>query len=120
VNKNYRLRKSSDFEHVLKNGRSWVNRVLVLYAQPNQLGHNRYGFAASKRVGNAVARNRAKRLMREAVRLRAPQIRRGWDFVLIARHRTTTAHYDEVAAALARLLAQADLLMDVNSDQGEG
>jgi len=109
VKKEQRLLKSRDLERVLKGNRSWANSMLVVCVMPNDLPHSRFGFAASKRVGNAVARNRAKRLMREAVRLNQTAIKAGSDMVLIARKRTPQANLHQVAAALLQLLRQARL-----------
>jgi len=109
VKKEQRLLKSRDLERVLKGNRSWANSLRGLCAMPNDLPHSRFGFAASKRVGNAVARNRAKRLLREAVRLNQTGIKAGSDMVLIARKRTSQANLHQVAPALLQLLRQAGL-----------
>ena len=105
-----RLRARADFERVRREGRSWPHRLLVLVAFPNASGLTRVGVAAGKRVGNAVARNRAKRLMREAMRQYYPRVRAGWDLLLIARASMATVKMQAVAAALESLLGQADLL----------
>ena len=62
------LRKNSDFSAIYKRGKSVGDRYVVLFYRPNGLSYNRTGFLASKKVGNSVKRNRAKRLMKESYR----------------------------------------------------
>jgi len=66
----------------------------------------RVGFTCSKKVGNAVARNRAKRRLREIARLTLPlEGRSGWDYVLIGRKtKTATIPFEELRASLSRAL----------------
>lgn len=93
-----------------RDGRSWSNRLAVLCAQPNELDHNRYGFAVSRRIGGAVVRNRIKRLFREATRLRHATIDPGWDLVFIAREPIREASFQKVDDAVVQLLQEASLL----------
>jgi ribonuclease P protein component len=67
--KRLRLLRASDFERVLNARQSASNGWLVAYGAANDLGHPRLGMTVSRRVGNAVVRNRWKRLLREAFRL---------------------------------------------------
>ena len=67
------------------------------------------GLTASRKVGNAVTRNRARRLLREAARHLYPHISDGWDLVLVARSSLATAHAQHVQQALETLLRRADL-----------
>ena len=102
-----RLRRSRDFERVRVSGRSWVNRWLVLGALANDTGRVRVGVSASRRVGGAVQRVRARRLIREAVRRRFATISGGWDLVFIARASITNASFQDVDGAVAQLLRRA-------------
>ena len=90
------------------------NNLVVLRASPNSLGVNRYGFAAGKRLGSAVLRNRIKRRLREAVR--QIQIKDGWDMVFIARKDAAQADYHTLKQATQELLARARLLGNGGSE----
>lgn len=108
----YRVRENKRFQEIRRSGRSYTNELLVLCALPNCLPYSRFGFSVSSRIGNAVARNRIKRRLREAVRLRMDEIATGWDVVFIARNPIRTADYHVMEAACARLLRRAHLLND--------
>jgi len=105
----YRLRATADLTRVRKTGRSWAHPLLALSAKENGLPYSRFGFVASKYVGPAVVRNRAKRRMREVIRLRQADIAPGWDLLLIARKPIADASYQEIECAIAQLLRQAKL-----------
>ena len=80
------LRKKSDFSAIYNKGKSVGDRYVVLFYRKNGLPYNRTGFLASKKVGNSVKRNRARRLMKESYRQltdRLPDC--GYDFIIIAR-----------------------------------
>jgi len=105
-----RLRRSSDVKRVYDEGKSWAHPLLVLIVRPNDLGLSRVGVTASRKVGGAVERNRAKRLLREAARHLYPEFEsKGWDVVLIARPKLIEAKEAEVEKALASLLNRAGL-----------
>lgn len=86
--------------------------MMTLVATPNGLSGNRYGFVISKRVGNAVVRNLAKRRLREILRPLdgADRIRSGFDCVFIVRPSVREAPFDEIAAGVTLLLTRASLL----------
>lgn len=80
-----RLHRTEEFERLRRDGRAFQGRLLLLSCARNDLPFNRYGIVVSKRVGNAVRRNRARRLLREAVRALDGECVQGFDIVLIAR-----------------------------------
>jgi ribonuclease P protein component len=104
-----RLRRTNDVRRVYDKGRSWAHPLLVLIIRPNGLDFSRVGVTASRRVGGAVARNRAKRLLREAARRLYPQFGAGRDVMLVARVNILKAKEPQVEKALASLLKRAGL-----------
>jgi len=106
-----RLRQAAEFERVRAVGRVWRHPWVTLSAAPNGLPHNRYGCVTSKRIGNAVQRNRARRLLREATRhLHDGRLKTGWDIVYIARDDLARQTYQQVVQVLEELYRRADLL----------
>ena len=106
----YRLRRSADIQAVRKTGKRWHHSLAMLYVLANHQDVSRFAFVASRRVGKAVQRNRAKRLLREATRYYLPHLTTGWDCVFVARDKTAQASYQELLAAAFQLLSQANLL----------
>ena len=80
------LRKKSDFDAIYRAGRSVPDRYVVLFLRKNDLPYSRTAFLASKKVGNSVQRNRAKRLMRESYSLNEDKFSAGYDIIFIARN----------------------------------
>jgi ribonuclease P protein component len=105
-----RLRRNEDFQRIRQTGRSWVHPYLILGVSPNSLSHNRYGIITTRRLGTAVARNRVKRRIREAVRRWHPQIAPGYDMIFIVRYPVVGASYPALLDAVETLLHRADLL----------
>jgi len=110
VKRKFRLSKSTDFQRVRRLGKSYAHPLVVLIALANQEGQTRFGVTAGRSVGNAVRRNRAKRLIRAAVHSRLDSVVSGWDIVLIARRPILEANYQEIAQAISQLLKHAGLM----------
>jgi ribonuclease P protein component len=82
-----------------------------LVALPNELGVSRFGFTVGRRVGNAVARNKVKRRLREVAR--HSDVADGWDLVVLARKDAASADYRQLGLDMADLLRRARLLESV-------
>jgi ribonuclease P protein component len=106
----YRLRRPDQFQRVRRAGRSWSTPLLTLNAAASRRRVSRCGFVVGKRVGKAVDRNRARRRVREAVRLVYERIAPGWDLVFILRSsELATAEFARVQALVEELLRRAGL-----------
>lgn len=100
------LHENKDFRRLYGRGKSSVHPALVTYAAHNRLGYCRVGITTSKKIGHAVARNRARRVIREAFRTLAPRVQGGCDLVFVARTKTTRVKSTELAAVMARQLTE--------------
>jgi len=107
-----RLRRQEDFARLRTSGRVWRHPFVILSVAPNALPHNRYGFITGKRLGNAVQRNRVRRLLREAVRQAHPGLQEGYDMVFIARGAIAGQPFVSVQDAVVTLLRRAGLWDD--------
>lgn len=114
MNRRFRLTRSTDFERVRRTGKSYAHPLIVLVIAPQPGGNIRFGVAAGRAVGSAVQRNRAKRLLRHAARQFLPQMKPGWDAVLIARRAMAEATFQQTVTALADLLRRARLLQETH------
>ncbi|WP_420403145.1 ribonuclease P protein component [Nisaea sp.] len=111
-----RLQKRSEFLNIARIGRKAVTQGLVLQAralEPDHDGPLRVGYTASRKVGGAVQRNRARRRLRAVVHdvlntMAAP----GHEFVLIARANTLSRSYDGLVADLRRALSKVGALKE--------
>lgn len=106
------LKKNSDFRRLYAKGKSAANPYLAAYCRRNRLGRNRLGYTVSVKLGGAVVRNRIRRRLREIVRLRAPELKEGWDIVLVARRRCVGAEYAKMDAAFLGLCRALGLLRE--------
>ncbi len=104
------LTKATQFAEVFNKGGSWVNDLVVMKALPSGLTLSRYGISVGRRIGQAVVRNRVKRLLREIMRL--THLQPGWDVILIARPLAASAGYAKLEKAVKDLLCRAQLLAD--------
>lgn len=110
LSKQVRLRKNKKFQFVYTTGKSYANKFLVLYVVSHEQDNVQVGFAAGKRLGCAVVRNRVKRLLREAYRLNQQKLVQGVDLILVGRQPATKAGLSDVEKALLDLCKRARIL----------
>lgn len=103
--KRVRLLRSSEFRRVFDAKRSVADHTLVVFGQSHQLPYARLGLAVSKKMGNAVVRNRWKRRIREAFRTQLPELPAGLDLVVLPR-RGATLDTEAIHRSLRKLASR--------------
>ena len=105
----FTLRKQSDFTGVYNRGKSHGSKYVVVLYRRNNRDYSRTAFVSSKKVGNSVQRNRARRLMREADRTMNKKIVPGYDVIFVARNTINGTKCDEVQRAMFGAMRAAGL-----------
>ena len=109
LGKTRRLIHPREFSETYAQGQRWTGRYMVLWLRRSAEASMRVGVVASRKVGGAVARARAKRLLREAFRLNRWMFSGTVDVVLVARHSILTADRESVVGELIGLAEQAGI-----------
>jgi ribonuclease P protein component len=112
LKKEFRLRKQKDFDQVFgKGGSFFAEGFLALKMVPNRREQTRFGFIVSNKISkSAVKRNRMKRLVREAVRLKQEKAKPGLDVVLMVRWDISDQDFMAVDKAVDNLLKKSGIL----------
>ncbi|AET71006.1 RNase P protein component [Desulfosporosinus orientis DSM 765] len=108
LKRQFRLRQKSGFKTIFELGKNYSSKYVAIYVISKS--PTCFGFIASKKVGNAVQRNRAKRLMREVIRLNLPKIKSHVQIICIARVRIKGVSYSEVEKSMMYILEKANAL----------
>ncbi len=117
MRRRFRLTGSNDFQRVRRFGKSYAHPLVVLVVNTNESGKSRFAVSAGRSIGNAVQRNRAKRLLREALRPLTSEVAPGWDVVLLARRPMADASLEQVQEAIRLLLQRSRLLEVINGER---
>ncbi len=107
--------RNGDFVRAYKKGKAYVHPHLVMYVNKNRVGKTRVGITASKTVGNAVVRNRARRVIRHALQQvytqsESHQNLGGFDLVFVARGKTPAQKSTHITKVVQQQLRRAGLL----------
>lgn len=101
------LSENHRFRALYGRGKSRAGRFMAVYVMKNRLGPVvRLGLTVSKKLGNAVTRNRIRRRIREAYRLHEQEIKNGYDIVIVARRAAERAPFEALAKELTALLGE--------------
>lgn len=103
------LNKNTLFRRLYYRGKAYGSPYFVLYVMYTGTKVNRIGFTVSKKIGKAVVRNRARRLMYESFRLYEPQIKQGYYMVMTARAAILKTDFETIRRTLENVLKKAGL-----------
>ena len=104
------VKENYEFRRIYAKGKSGVSPCLVVYCRPNRRENNRLGVTVSAKLGHAVVRNRVRRRLREIFRLSQPEMKQGYDIIIVARSRAVRATYRELTKDFLRVCEKLALL----------
>jgi ribonuclease P protein component len=110
MNKSQRIKKNKEFQTVFKKGKSFANRQFIVYVLKSDQPGFRVGLSVSKKVGNAVTRNRIKRYIRQTFLELENDLLPNADYVIIARQEAATLDFHESKKSLEHVLKVARAL----------
>lgn len=105
------IRKQRDFNRIYKRGKSQGSKYIVLIYMKNNSDVDKRAFVASKKVGNSVERNRARRLMRAAYR-EINGIKKGYDIIFVARKNINEKKMPDVKKSVLSAMKISNLIDD--------
>lgn len=109
LHKDWRISRGKEYKGIYNKGRRIPGKYIIVFTQANKLPHNRFGIVTSKKIGNAVIRNRAKRQIREVIRKNLNNLRPGYDVVVVARFNVKEAVFELIENDFLRLMGKASI-----------
>ena len=104
------INRRNDFNRAYKKGKNFVSSSIILYVSKNYKKGIRLGITTSKKVGNAVYRNRARRVIKESFRQILPSLSGNFDIVIVARSKTPYLKTQDVKIKMISFLKEAGIL----------
>lgn len=110
LDRKYRINQEKDYNYIYKNAKRISGRYIIVFITRNNLQYNRFGIVTSKKVGNAVKRNRAKRRIRELSKKHMESINKGYDLVFVSRVSINEADFDQIEKDFLSAMRKARIL----------
>ena len=110
------ITRNGDFSRAYRSTKTEMHPLAVVYVRRNKLGRKRLGITTSKKIGGAVKRNRARRIIRAAFAAIEPDIFPGWDIVIVARTKTTFAKSTVLEPVLRKQLTKLGVVNTVKKN----
>ena len=104
------IKQNYEFRRAYSRGKSFFSPYLITYCFRKKYGGIKIGITSGKKIGKAVARNRCRRVIREAFRSIYPELRGNWDLVFVARTATIYKKSTDIAVIMRKQLREAGLL----------
>ena len=105
------IKENRDFRRIYSKGKSYVDPVLVTYVLKQRYNKPRVGITTSKKIGKAVQRNRARRIIMAAYRELYPKFeKKGYDIILVARGRTPYVKSTNILRCMEKQLKKAGVI----------
>ncbi len=104
MKKKYIVKENKDFEKIIKEGKLRKNRSFLVYSLDNNLTYNKYGISVSKKLGNAVFRNKCKRKIRSIIDNLKKDYNIGKNYIIITRKGALDKNYQELNNDLSNLI----------------
>lgn len=104
------LKENRDFHRLYKKGKSLVTPVVVIYYSRNKYNETRFGITTGKKIGNAVKRNRARRIIRAAFYELSSSLKNDYDFVFVARGKTPYVKSTDIKKVMEKRFKENNLI----------
>ncbi len=111
------LNCNSDFRRLYNRGKAVTDPALVIYYSKNRAGICRIGITTSKKIGNAVERNRSRRVIKEAFRKVCPQVNPCYDIVMVARSKTKYLKSTRIEEVMRRIFESEGMLKTESGEE---
>ena len=110
LKRKFRVTNSRDYNHIYKKGKRRGGKYIILFVEKNRFPFSRFGIVSSKKIGNAVVRNRARRQVSEVLKDKLEMVRNGYDVVIVLKKSIVGIDFANIEKDIRFVLNKADLL----------